>query len=105
MKPLTMSGAFLFVVLIGLHISQLNTLFLQILPMSSSKKIIGWIIKYHRKKIGLTMEELATRLEVDRQYVWKLENGKKNISPDYLDKVIEKLGCRHEDFFNVTHKL
>jgi len=72
--------------------------------MSSSKKIIGRIIKQQRKKIGLTLEELATRLEVDRQYIWKMENGKKNISPDYLDKVIEKLGCTHDDFFNTTHK-
>lgn len=68
--------------------------------MNSSKKIIGRIIKYQRKKIGITLEELATRLDVDRQYVWKMENGKKNISPNYLDKVIEKLGCKHEDFFN-----
>lgn len=104
MKPLIVSGAFLFVVLIGLQISQLNTLFLQILPMNSSKNIIGTIIKHQRKKIGLTLEELATRLEVDRQYVWKLENGKKNIPPDYLDKVIEKLGCTHDDFFNTKHK-
>lgn len=103
MKPLTMSGAFLFVVLIGLRISQLKTLFLQSLSMSSSKKIIGRIIKYQRKKIGFTMEELANRLEVDRQYIWKLENGIKNISSDYLDKVIEKLGCKHEDFFNKKH--
>ena len=103
MKPLTLSRAFLFVVLIGLLLSQLKTLFLQILSMSSSKKIIGRIIKHQRKKIGLTLQEFANRLEVDRQYIWKLENGKKNISSDYLDKVIEKLGCKHEDFFNKTH--
>lgn len=72
--------------------------------MNSSRKIIGRIIKYQRKKIGLTLEELANRLDVDRQYIWKMENGRKNISPDYLDKVIEKLECRHEDFFNTTHK-
>jgi DNA-binding XRE family transcriptional regulator len=101
-KPLTLSGAFLFVVLMGLQISQLKTLFLQTFSMSSSKKIIGKIIKYHRKKIGFTMEELANRLEVDRQYIWKMENGKKNVSPDYLDKVIEKLGCKHDDFFNTS---
>lgn len=70
--------------------------------MESSRKIIGRIIKRFRKKKGLTLNELADKLDVDRQYIWKLENGKKNISPDYLDKVIDKLGCKHEDFFNLT---
>jgi transcriptional regulator with XRE-family HTH domain len=70
--------------------------------MKKSKSIIGRIIKYRRKKLGLTMQELADRLEVDRQYVWKLENGKINMSLNYLDKVIDKLGYKHEDFFNET---
>lgn len=71
--------------------------------MKSSRQIIGRIIKNQRKKSELTMEELADELEVDRQYVWKMENGKINISPDYLDKVIEKLKCRHDDFFNSNY--
>ena len=66
----------------------------------SSKKIIGRIIKFQRKMKGLTLQELGDKLEVDRQYVWRLENGKINMSPDYLDKVIERIGCEHEDFFN-----
>ena len=66
----------------------------------SSKKIIGRIIKRLRKKKGLTLDEFAHKLDVDRQYIWKLENGKKNMSLDYLDKVIEKLGSKHEEFFN-----
>jgi transcriptional regulator with XRE-family HTH domain len=73
--------------------------------MHKSKNIIGRIIKYQRKKSGLTLQELANRLEVDRQYVWKMENGKINMSLDYLDKVIDKLGCKHEDFFNEKEKI
>lgn len=72
--------------------------------MKKSKNIIGRIIKYRRKKLGLTLQELANRLEVDRQYVWRLENGKINMSLDYLDKVIHKLECKHEDFFNEKDK-
>ena len=72
--------------------------------MKKSKSIIGRTIKYRRKKLGLTLQELANLLEVDRQYVWKLENGKINMSLDYLDKVIDKLGCKHEDFFNEKEK-
>jgi transcriptional regulator with XRE-family HTH domain len=73
--------------------------------MKKSKHIIGRIIKYQRKKSGLTLQELANHLEVDRQYIWKLENGKINMSLDYLDKVIDKLGCKHEDFFNEKEEI
>ncbi len=67
--------------------------------MENSKKIIGRIIKHQRLKCGLTLKELADKLEADRQYIWKLENGKINMSLDYLDKVIEKLGNNPEGFF------
>ena len=66
--------------------------------MKSSKKIIGDLINHHRTKNGLTLEELALKLNTDRHYIWKLENGKINMSLDYLDKVIKKLKCKPEDF-------
>ena len=33
-------------------------------------------------------------LGTDRQYVWNIENGKINLSLDYLDSIIIKLKCR-----------
>jgi transcriptional regulator with XRE-family HTH domain len=68
--------------------------------MERSKNIIGGIIQRKRKKLGLTQQDLADRMEVDKQYIWKLENGKINMSLDYIDKVIDKLDCKHEEFFN-----
>jgi transcriptional regulator with XRE-family HTH domain len=68
--------------------------------MSTSREIIGRKIKNQRKKKNLTQQELADLLQVDRQYVWRLENGKINMTLDYLDKIIFKLNCKHEDFFN-----
>ena len=65
-----------------------------------SRKIFGRIIRRERKKKELSLKELADKLNIDRQYVWRMENGKVNMSPDYLDKVIEKLNSRHEEFFN-----
>ena len=47
----------------------------------------------------MTLQQLADLLEVDRQYVWRLENGRINVTPDYLDIIIEKIGCSQEDFF------
>ena len=48
----------------------------------------------------MTLQELADGIDADRQYVWNIENGKVNITLDYLDKIIEKLGCNQDDFFN-----
>ena len=66
--------------------------------MKSSKEIIGTMIKSRRKERDFTQKQLADLLEVDRQYVWRLENGKVNFTMDYLDKVIFKLNCDQKDF-------
>jgi DNA-binding XRE family transcriptional regulator len=66
-----------------------------------SKKIIGKIIKAKREERKLTQSQLADLLFIDRQYVWRIENGEINITMDYLDKFILALKCTHEDFFNI----
>ncbi len=68
------------------------------IPELSSKKIIGSLIKKHRLNKQLTQQQLAILLQTDRQYVWKIENGKINITLEYLDKIISKLKCNHSDF-------
>ena len=37
------------------------------------------------KKI-ITQQQFTDLLNAHRQYIWKLENGKVNLSMDYLDK-------------------
>lgn len=64
----------------------------------TSKEIIGKMIAVNRKKKNITPQQLADSLGVDRQYVWRLENGKINLTMNYLDKVIVELGCNHTDF-------
>ena len=71
--------------------------------MLSTKKIIGEIIKRQRLKSGLTLNELAAKLNVDRQYIWKLERGQVNMSLDYVDKVLKILNCSPVDFFNKSN--
>jgi transcriptional regulator with XRE-family HTH domain len=66
---------------------------------SSSKKIIGQLIRKYRLSKQLSQQQLADLLETDRQYVWKIENGKINLTLEYLDKIISKLKCASEDFF------
>jgi transcriptional regulator with XRE-family HTH domain len=69
--------------------------------MKSSKEILGSLIKSRRLERNFTQKQLADLLEVDRQYVWRLENGKVNFTMDYLDKVIYKLNCEQKDFIVV----
>ena len=64
----------------------------------TSKEIIGVLIETRRKKKKISQQELATLLQVDRQYIWRLENGKVNLTMNYLDKVIKELSCSHSDF-------
>lgn len=59
------------------------------------------MIKSRRLEKDFTQKQLADLLEVDRQYVWRLENGKVNLTMDYLDKVIYKLDCEQKDFIIV----
>jgi transcriptional regulator with XRE-family HTH domain len=66
--------------------------------MKSSKEILGSLIKSRRLERNFSQKQLADLLEVDRQYVWRLENGRVNFTMDYLDKVIYKLNCEQKDF-------
>ena len=59
------------------------------------------MIKHQRTKSGLTQNELGAKLNADRQYISKIESGKINMSLAYLDKVISKLKCSHNDFFKM----
>ena len=69
---------------------------------NNAKKIIGRLIKEQRVKQKLTQKELADILNVGRQYVWKIENGRINLTLEYLDKIILKLKCTYNDFFKNT---
>jgi len=67
----------------------------------SSKKIIGGIIKTVRLEKKITQTQLAHLLDIDRQYVWRLEHGLVNLTIDYLDKIILALGTVPAEFFNL----
>ena len=58
-----------------------------------AKQIRGW-----RERQKMSQTELADRLGVDKQYVWKIENEGVNMTCGYLDKVIRCLGCSQYEF-------
>lgn len=65
----------------------------------NTKELVGLLIKKYRTDRQMTQQQLADLLNTDRQYVSKIENGKTNLSLDYLDKIISALKLTNKDFF------
>ena len=61
---------------------------------------VGQRIKELRKKLELSQEGLANEAEVDRTYVTDVENGRRNISVEVLERIIIALNISFSDFFN-----
>jgi len=64
------------------------------------KQKVGHRIKELRKELGLSQEALALKAEVDRTYVTDVENGRRNVSMEILEKLIKALRISVKDFFD-----
>ena len=64
------------------------------------KLAIGQRIKELRKKLELSQESLAYKAEVDRTYVTDVENGRRNVSVEILERIIKALDVSIAAFFN-----
>jgi transcriptional regulator with XRE-family HTH domain len=60
---------------------------------------IGKRIKELRLKKAISQEQLALRAEIDRTYMTSVENGKRNISIQNIEKIINALETTFEEFF------
>ena len=70
------------------------------LPGMDIKLKVGQRIKELRKKLELSQEALANEAEVDRTYMTDVENGRRNISVEVLERIITALKVSYSDFFN-----
>jgi len=70
------------------------------LPGMDIKLKVGQRIKELRKKLELSQEALANEAEVDRTYMTDVENGRRNISVEVLERIIVALKISYADFFN-----
>ena len=61
---------------------------------------VGQRIKELRNNLGISQESLANQSEVDRTYVTDIENGRRNVSVEILEKLIIGLEVSFADFFN-----
>lgn len=60
---------------------------------------VGKRIKELRNNQGLSQEKLALKAEIDRTYLAGVEAGKRNLSINSLEKILEALGMSFQDFF------
>ena len=61
---------------------------------------VGQRIRELRKKLKLSQEALAYKAEVDRTHMTDVENGRRNISVEILEKIIGALEVPFSEFFN-----
>lgn len=70
------------------------------LPGMDIKLRIGQRIRELRKGLEISQEALAYKAEVDRTYVTDVENGRRNVSVEILERLIKALDVSITEFFN-----
>lgn len=68
--------------------------------MMDIKVLVGQRIRILRKELNLSQEALALKSDVDRTYVTDVENGRRNVSVEILERIINALEISFFDFFN-----
>ncbi len=66
----------------------------------SIKAKVGQRIRELRLEIGISQEALANKAELDRTYVTDVENGRRNISIESLEKLVNALDKQLKEFFD-----
>ena len=61
---------------------------------------LGKNIKFYRKELNLTQEQLAEKVGVHQTYIGKLETGKINASVKQLFIISRALGIKLSDIFS-----
>lgn len=67
------------------------------------QKNFGLRIKELRATKGLSQEALSLKADLDRTYITSVENGKRNVSIQAIQKIIKGLDVSFSEFF--TSKL
>ncbi len=72
--------------------------------MTIQEKVGKTIIKL-RKERGMSQETFAYESGIDRRYMSDIENGKRNISLDILERVAVKLEISLSGFFKIAEAM
>ncbi len=63
---------------------------------------LGKAIVQLRKERNLSQEIFAYDAGIDRRYMSDIENGKRNISLDILERISQKLGLKISELFAIV---
>lgn len=63
------------------------------------KAKVGLRIRQLRKELDISQEALGLKAEVDRTYVTDVENGRRNVSIEILERLIAALEVSVTEFF------
>lgn len=66
---------------------------------------VGQTIIDERKAQGMSQEKFAYEAEIDRRYMSDIENGRRNISLDILERICSTLHLSLSDFFAKVEKV
>ena len=66
-------------------------------PLNS---LAGRNIRRHRKKLGLTQEQLAERADLHRTFIGVVERGEKTLSLDSLARIARALGTTPQELLS-----
>lgn len=64
------------------------------------QEAFGNRVKEIRQKRKLSQEKLANLAEIDRTYMTSVENGRRNISIQNIEKLLSALGITYSEFFD-----
>ena len=64
------------------------------------KIVIGKRVKEIRSSKGLSQEKLALKSNIDRTYITSVENGKRNISIEMIQKICKGMDISIKDLFD-----
>ncbi len=70
----------------------------------SLKKKLGARIQEIRKSKGLTQDNLAEKIDMDKPNLSNIETGKRFLSADTLEKIVNALEVKPKDLFDFEHK-
>lgn len=59
----------------------------------------GTIVVQLRKERNLSQEQFANMAEIDRHYMSDIENGRRNISLDIIEKIAKTLDVKISELF------
>jgi transcriptional regulator with XRE-family HTH domain len=69
------------------------------------RETLGANIRKHRKRLSLSQERLAEKLDIAMNFLSDIENGRKWISPGTLAKLTEALELDAHELFTRENKL